>query len=187
MSNFRVAVDKMIDDVRTGRTAEAVGNELAAIRRRYGSARKLASGARMPRPRRRSTARDATAVDKHVGIRVRSRRLELEMSQTALAEASKITFQQIQKYENGANRVSASRLWQFAAILGVPVDYFFEGLAKNVLPATVAKRLDAGRRGSVGRDVAIDDETIKLARGIANLEPELRKKLKGMLAAFAGA
>jgi transcriptional regulator with XRE-family HTH domain len=187
MSNFRVAVDKMIDDVRTGRTAEAVGNELAAVRRRYGSVRKFASGAKMPRPRRRSTARDATAIDAHVGTRVRTRRLELDKSQTALAEACKITFQQIQKYENGANRVSASRLWQFAAIMGVPVDYFFEGLAKNVLPASVAKRLDAGRRGSIGRETAIDDETVKLARRIAILEPELRKKLKGMLAAFAGA
>lgn len=187
MSNFGLAVDRMIDDVRTGRTAEAVGNELAAIRRRYGSVSRFASGARMPRPRRRSTARDATAVDAHVGIRLRTRRLELGMSQTALAEACKITFQQIQKYENGANRVSASRLWQFAAIMGVPVDYFFEGLSKNVLPAAVAKRLDAGRRDSVGRDMLIDGETIALARRIAGLDPTLRKKLKGMLAAFAGA
>ncbi len=139
----------------------------------------------MPRPRRRSNARDATPVDVQVGIRVRTRRLELDMSQAVLAEACKITFQQIQKYENGANRISASRLWQFAAVMNVPVDYFFEGLGKNVLPAAVAKRLDAEQRDGVGRDMTIDDETIKLARRIAGLQPELRKKLKGMLSAIS--
>jgi len=102
---------------------------------------------------------------------VRAKRLEIGLSQTGLAEACGITFQQIQKYENGANRVSASRLWQFAAVLGVPVDYFFAGLGKNELPASIAKR--------------IDDETTKLARRIAELEPALKKKLRGMLAAFA--
>jgi len=141
----------------------------------------------MPRPRGKSEPRTATPVDKHVGSQVRARRLELDLSQTALADACTITFQQIQKYENGANRVSASRLWQFAAVLGVPVDYFFAGLGKNELPASVAKRIDAERRDGVARDGQIDDETTKLARRIAELEPALRKKLKGMLAAFAGA
>ncbi len=141
----------------------------------------------MPRARRRSNARDATFVDSHVGQRVRARRVELDMSQSALAEAVGITFQQIQKYENGANRVSASRLWQFAAILGVQVDYFFEGLGRNELPAAVARRIDAARRDAVPRDAVIDDETVKLARRIAKLEPAMRKKLRGMIAAFAGA
>jgi transcriptional regulator with XRE-family HTH domain len=185
MSNFGMAVDMMVDDVRTGRTTYAVEKELAAVRRRYRSIKRPTSGVEMPRPRRRSNARDATPVDVQVGIRVRTRRLELDMSQAVLAEACKITFQQIQKYENGANRISASRLWQFAAVMNVPVDYFFEGLGKNVLPAAVAKRLDAEQRDGVGRDMTIDDETIKLARRIAGLQPELRKKLKGMLSAIS--
>jgi transcriptional regulator with XRE-family HTH domain len=65
--------------------------------------------------------------DRHVGSRVRMRRMMLGMSQTALGKAVGITFQQVQKYEKGVNRVSASRLQQFAKILGVPITFFFEG------------------------------------------------------------
>jgi transcriptional regulator with XRE-family HTH domain len=67
------------------------------------------------------------STDKHVGNRVRSRRLVLGMSQTDLARSAGITFQQIQKYENGANRISSSRLQQFADALHIAVTYFFEG------------------------------------------------------------
>lgn len=66
--------------------------------------------------------------DKHVGTRVRVRRLMLEMSQTELGTALGITFQQIQKYEKGTNRISASRLQQISDILQIPVPFFFEGL-----------------------------------------------------------
>ena len=66
-------------------------------------------------------------VDKHVGSRMRMRRLLVGMSQEKLGEALGITFQQIQKYEKGANRVSASRLQQAAKVLAVPVDFFYEG------------------------------------------------------------
>ena len=66
------------------------------------------------------------ATDKHVGSRVRMRRLMLKMSQEALADRVGLTFQQVQKYEKGTNRVSASRLQEFAAILQVPVSFFFE-------------------------------------------------------------
>ena len=72
--------------------------------------------------------RSANPVDVHVGARVRLRRLMLRMSQDKLGERLGVTFQQIQKYERGANRVSASRLWGMAAVLDVPVQYFFEGL-----------------------------------------------------------
>jgi transcriptional regulator with XRE-family HTH domain len=129
-------------------------------------------------------ARRTTPVDHHVGARTREARLELDMSQTDLAHACGITFQQIQKYENGANRVSASRLWQFAAILGKPVDWFFDGLAKYKLPATVVKALDAERRSGLTRDEGskIDPDTLKLARSIAGLKDEkLKKRLKTML------
>ena len=66
--------------------------------------------------------------DKHVGSRVRMRRLMLDMSQTTLADALGITFQQIQKYEKGDNRISASRLQHMSNILQVPIPFFFEGL-----------------------------------------------------------
>jgi transcriptional regulator with XRE-family HTH domain len=67
-------------------------------------------------------------IDKHVGSRVRMRRMMLSMSQEKLGDALGLTFQQVQKYEGGANRVSASRLSAMAEILGVPISYFFGDL-----------------------------------------------------------
>ena len=66
--------------------------------------------------------------DVHVGDRVRTRRTMLGMSQTKLAESVGLTFQQVQKYESGKNRIGASRLYALSGVLGVPVSYFFEGL-----------------------------------------------------------
>ena len=68
-----------------------------------------------------------TAVDTHIGQKIRARRNLLGLSQTELADAAGITFQQVQKYEKGANRVGAGRLMQFSEALGVPPSYFFEG------------------------------------------------------------
>jgi len=66
-------------------------------------------------------------VDKHVGSRVRMRRMMLSMSQEKLGDALGLTFQQVQKYEKGSNRIGASRLQQISLILQVPVSFFFEG------------------------------------------------------------
>lgn len=66
-------------------------------------------------------------IDKHVGNRVRIRRMMLGMSQTKLADAIALSFQQVQKYKKGTNRISASRLQQMSNILQVPVPFFFEG------------------------------------------------------------
>ena len=70
-------------------------------------------------------------VDRHVGLRIRMRRKEIGVSQERLAEALGITFQQVQKYERGANRVSASKLWEIAHALRTPVSYFYEGLGEQ--------------------------------------------------------
>jgi len=67
-------------------------------------------------------------VDLHVGVCIRMRRKELSISQERLAESLGITFQQVQKYERGANRVSASKLWEIALVLKTPVAYFYDGL-----------------------------------------------------------
>lgn len=67
-------------------------------------------------------------VDTHVGTRLRLRRKVMKMSQQVLAEALGVSFQQVQKYERGANRISASRMYDASLVLGVPVSYFFEGL-----------------------------------------------------------
>ena len=66
-------------------------------------------------------------IDRHVGFRLRLARASRKLSQTDLAKASGITFQQVQKYEKGTNRVSASRLFEFATLLGVEISYFFDG------------------------------------------------------------
>jgi transcriptional regulator with XRE-family HTH domain len=66
-------------------------------------------------------------IDKHVGSRVRMRRMMLNMSQEKLGDALDLTFQQVQKYEKGTNRIGASRLQQISQILQVPVSFFFEG------------------------------------------------------------
>jgi len=76
----------------------------------------------------RSGENTAHAVDIHVGQRVRARRRELKISQQALSDEIDVTFQQVQKYERGANRISASKLFGISQVLGVPMDYFFEGL-----------------------------------------------------------
>lgn len=78
----------------------------------------------------------SSKIDIHVGSRVRERRLAMRMSQGKLGSALGVTFQQVQKYEKGTNRISASRLQQIGAILSVPVSYFFEGLHMVALPLT---------------------------------------------------
>src|SRR5215469_10542592 len=82
-------------------------------------------GLRSRMPRKRG-GKSPDATDKHVGRRVRMARKMLKMSQTALAEPLGITFQQLQKYENGTNRLGASRLEQMSDVLQVPVSFFFE-------------------------------------------------------------
>ena len=71
-------------------------------------------------------ARSATAVDAYIGARIRERRHDLEMSQHALAKALGVTYQQIQKYESGTNRVSAARLFEICKALKVPLSSMFE-------------------------------------------------------------
>ena len=73
------------------------------------------------------TKKSPNPIDKHVGARVRMRRMMISMSQEKLGEKLGITFQQIQKYEKGTNRIGASRVQQIANVLGVPVSFFFEG------------------------------------------------------------
>ncbi len=70
-------------------------------------------------------------VDVHVGGRVKARRTSIGMSQEELGKHADLNFQQIQKYEKGRHRISASRLWQFSLILGRPISWFFEGIGKQ--------------------------------------------------------
>ena len=90
--------------------------------------------------------RSATIIDVHVGQKIRTRRMLLGLSQTELADAAGIAFQQVQKYEKGINRVGASRLQQFSETLGVPPSYFFEGAP------TAGKKQPAPQEGELSEN-----------------------------------
>ena len=90
--------------------------------------------------------RGTTSVDAHIGQKIRARRNLLGLSQTELAEVAGITFQQVQKYEKGVNRVGAARLQQFSEALGVPPSYFFEGAP------TVGKKQPAPQEGELSEN-----------------------------------
>jgi transcriptional regulator with XRE-family HTH domain len=79
--------------------------------------------------------KQANPIDVQVGNRVRIRRMLIGMSQERLGDLLGLTFQQVQKYEKGVNRIGAGRLFEVARILNVPVDFFYEGLATNPTPA----------------------------------------------------
>ena len=107
-------------------------------------------------------------VDVHVGKRVRHRRWMVGMTQQQLAERVGIKFQQIQKYETGMNRISASRLWDISAALGVPVSFFFEGLGDGGNAA-----LDAALPG----DILADKEALELVRSYYAIPETQRRRL----------
>ena len=80
-------------------------------------------------------------IDDHVGVQVRRLRRSKDVTQTQLAEAIDVSFQQMQKYEKGTNRISASRLYMIARTLGAPVGYFFEGLEGEVRAPAPGRQL----------------------------------------------
>ena len=119
-------------------------------------------------------------VDAHVGVRMRQRRTLMGMSQTKLGDAVGLTFQQVQKYERGANRVGSSRLYEFAKALDVPVSYFFDEMPGNVLSgrpmaAKVKKGTSFGEAGTpfaTEKDPLIKRETLQLVRGYYKIRDE---------------
>jgi transcriptional regulator with XRE-family HTH domain len=120
--------------------------------------------------------RGPTAVDTHVGQKIRARRMFFRMTQTDIADAIGITFQQIQKYERGANRVGASRLQQISDALGVSPFYFFEGAP------TVGKKTPAPQEGELPEGVIVSflgtREGAALVRGfLAIKEKTIRQNL----------
>ncbi len=110
-------------------------------------------------------------VDVHVGKRIRHRRWLVGMTQQQLAENVGIKFQQIQKYETGMNRVSASRLWDIAAALSVPVSFFFEGLESS------QQRLDQSIQQDFPIDILKDKEALELVRSYYSIPETQRRRL----------
>ena len=119
--------------------------------------------------RRRPKLDHPNPIDVHVGSRVRLRRTLLGMSQEKLGEAIGLTFQQVQKYERGTNRIGASRLWELSAVLEVPVQFFFGEIAPETLtqmsritshvPATDPESASSAAAGPITKP-----ETLELIR-----------------------
>ncbi|WP_417244613.1 helix-turn-helix domain-containing protein [Celeribacter sp.] len=112
-------------------------------------------------------------VDVHVGKRIRHRRWMVGMTQQQLAEKVGIKFQQIQKYETGMNRVSASRLWDIAESLSVPVAFFFEGMEPSVSDHMVAQSEGV----NVPADILADKEALELVRSYYAIPENQRRRL----------
>jgi transcriptional regulator with XRE-family HTH domain len=133
-------------------------------------------------------------VDVHVGARMRQRRTLLGMSQSKLGDAVGLTFQQIQKYEHGANRIGSSRLFEFAKVLDVPVSHFFEQMPANALSG---RRLSSRGRKSFGeastpfeqdKDPLIKRETLELVRAYYKIRnARVRKRIFEMVEAVGAA
>ena len=127
-------------------------------------------------------------IDLHVGKRMRQRRTLLGLSQERLAEALGLTFQQVQKYERGANRVSASRLYELGRVLEVPIGYFFEEL-----PNDMPRKVHAHMQGAIALegvarrvDPLTRRETLELVRAYYRIrEPKVRRRLFEMARALA--
>ncbi|MDX2235451.1 MAG: helix-turn-helix transcriptional regulator [Hyphomonadaceae bacterium] len=118
----------------------------------------------------------ANEIDLHVGKRLRRRRRLLGLTQQQLAESIGIRFQQIQKYECGANRVTASRLYELSVSLNVPVGYFFEGLQATADAATGLPNV-ANDRDLIAADVLSQKETLELIRAYYKLGERPRRRL----------
>lgn len=126
-------------------------------------------------------------IDTHVGKRLRMRRTMLGLSQEALAKAVGITFQQVQKYEKGANAMNANRLYEFAKCMNIPVAYFFEGLEAIIpaeKPATAFEEQTATFEFA-GQPVS-DRESLEMMKAFKRIkEQPVRKRMADLVRAVA--
>lgn len=121
-------------------------------------------------------------IDVHLGKRLRRRRRLLGLTQQQLAGSCGVRFQQIQKYECGANRISAARIWQLAEALEVPVGYFFDGLSEaQHRPARESAHNDSGPAELAGRK-----ETLDLVRAYYQLGERPRRRLLDLAKSLNG-
>jgi len=131
-------------------------------------------------------------IDVHVGSRVRLRRTLLGMSQEKLGEALGLTFQQVQKYERGANRVGASRLFDLSRVLDVPVSFFFDDMNDQLKTQTPALIAGVGELDEppahFDHDPMAKRETLELVRAYYRIsDPQVRKRVYELAKALADA
>lgn len=143
------------------------------------------------RPKGRTSTTGPNPVDIHVGKRLRLRRTMLGFSQEKLGEAIGLTFQQVQKYERGANRIGCSRLFDLSRVLDVEVGYFFEDMPNDVANSSPARRQGgwSDREQAAfehDRDPMVKRETLELVRAYFKIEDDaIRKRLFEMTKALA--
>ncbi|WP_085936227.1 helix-turn-helix domain-containing protein [Enhydrobacter aerosaccus] len=128
------------------------------------------------------------SVDIHVGARIRQRRVLLGLTQTKLAKSVGVTFQQIQKYESASNRIGASRLFEVAQVLDVPISYFFGDLPVSGRVSMTASRhgqRQAAISAEYKRDPSINLEASELAKAYGNIrEAQIRKCIRELIRAI---
>jgi transcriptional regulator with XRE-family HTH domain len=125
-------------------------------------------------------------IDRHVGSRVRMRRMLIGMSQEKLGEALGITFQQVQKYEKGTNRISASRLQHIAAILGVTVGFFYEGAPKSEGGAFAPEGLAEEGSPAYMADFVSSAEGLELMKSFQRIrDAKVRRRVVDLVSAIA--
>jgi transcriptional regulator with XRE-family HTH domain len=147
----------------------------------------------MRSPRGRLASGAPNPVDVHVGKQLRLRRVMLGLSQESLAEAVGITFQQVQKYERGANRISASRLWDLSVTLNCPITFFFKDMDESVAGAS-PRNLSRGEnvepisepQRTSEEDQIYNRETLNLLRAYhAIKDPHVRRRIGDLAKSLA--
>jgi len=147
-----------------------------------------ANAAKPRRQRRRVAVDGPRPVDVHVGARLRLRRTLLGISQEKLGEAVSLTFQQIQKYERGANRIGASRLFEFSRILDTTISYFFEDMPEAVSESykTDAQGLSDQIQENIDGDPMVRRETLELVRAYYKIrDSRVRKRIYELVKAVS--
>ena len=125
-------------------------------------------------------------IDKHVGSRVRMRRMMLGMSQEKLGDALALTFQQVQKYEKGTNRIGASRLQQISQILQVPVAFFFEG-APHLADGAANDLVESALSPTYVSDFLATSDGLSLTKAFMRIpDPKLRRRIVDLVQQIAG-
>ena len=131
-----------------------------------------------------SPTKEPQDVDRHVGSRVRMQRMLVGMSQEKLGEACGITFQQIQKYEKGTNRIGASRLQQISLILQAPISFFFEGVPA---PSGVHSGFAEGNTPDYSTSLLSTSDGLALAKAFMRIEnSKLRRRIVDIVEEMAG-
>ena len=128
----------------------------------------------------------ANSIDAYVGNRMRVQRTLLGFSQQKLGDALDLTFQQVQKYESGANRIGAGRLFQLSRILEVPVSYFFDNLPESEIPKNFSNVLNAPKfKREKPTDPMLRRETLELVRAYGMIKhPKARKQIFDLVKAL---